>query len=187
MTDSFSRSILSMVSQSRDVLISHDVATFKQYENAGGQREALVYVALAALVGGLFNLGSDPAYGAWELLLGFVVTVSGFLVLTYAVCVFGNGAPSSVLYTFALFFAPLGVMIAGVVGIVRLIIPDPTLGGLLTLVGVILQLRFAYLAVRASLNLASRRKAVFILTAALFCQLVCTAFITLIHFGYQRI
>ena len=48
-------SIGDMLNQSMTVLTKPSVQTFEQFERRGGQREALIYVGVAAAVGGVLS------------------------------------------------------------------------------------------------------------------------------------
>jgi hypothetical protein len=48
--------ISDMISQSRDVLSKRDIATFGTHENKGSLQDAIIYMAIAAAITGLFGL-----------------------------------------------------------------------------------------------------------------------------------
>lgn len=153
-TDSPGSSIPQMFSQSRDVLASRSVAAFERHEKSGTLRDALIYMAIAAAITGLFGLAQGLAGFATNIL----VTLFGFLVFTYLVHYLGTrrggtGTLDEVAYSFALFWAPLSVafsllsllMILSIVGV--LLLPLIAIGAL------VLNVYFAYLATQASMNL----------------------------------
>jgi hypothetical protein len=152
-------SIGTMLQQSREVLTRPSVATFERYEKQGGLPDALVYVALAAAISGVFAL----AGGLSGFLAQIASTLLGFFVFTYLVYYIGQsrggtGTLDEVAYSFALFWAPLSVL-AGVITLLLVI----TLIGvlLLPLLGAALiaaNIYFAYLAVQASMNLEGSGK-----------------------------
>ena len=147
-------SVTEMIHQSRAVLSRPGVATFERYESRGTLQNALVYVALAAALTGLFGLSE----GLGGFVRNILVTLIGFSVFTYFVYWLGkrrggSGTLDEVAYTFALFWAPLSVLFAVV-----------TLLLVVTLVGVVFlpfvglaalaaNVYFAYLAVQSSMNL----------------------------------
>ena len=147
-------SVTEMIHQSRAVLSRPGVATFERYESRGTLQNALVYVALAAALTGLFGLSE----GLGGFVRNILITLIGFFVFTYFVYRLGkrrggSGTLDEVAYTFALFWAPLSVLFAVV-----------TLLLVVTLIGVVFlpfvglaalaaNVYFAYLAVQSSMNL----------------------------------
>lgn len=83
---SITDTIRNMWSQSVQVLSKPSVATFEQYENKGGLREALIYVLVASILAGVFGLEG----GVRGFLSGIVGTIVGFLAFTYLVFYFGK-------------------------------------------------------------------------------------------------
>jgi hypothetical protein len=160
-------SIGTMIQQSRDVLSNRSVATFEKYEKDGTLSDALVYMAIAAAITGVFGLTG----GVSGFIGGILSTLVGFFVFTYLVYFIGKqqggtGTINEVAYSFALFWAPLSV-IFGVLTLVLLI----TLIGILLvpIVGIlalVIQIYFAYLAVQSSMNLSAGNKIWLILIVA---------------------
>lgn len=151
---SVSSSISEMMSQSRTVLTRPSVATFERFERQGTLADALLYVALAAAITGVFGL----AEGFSGFLRNIVAALLGFLIFTYLVHWFGKrrggtGTFDEVAYSFALFWAPLSVLF----GVVALIFAITIIGliflPLIALVALGLNVYFAYLAVQSSMNL----------------------------------
>jgi len=156
-------SINEMVSQSMTVLTKPSVQSFEQFEKRGTQREALIYVgvaaALAGIVGAVFGLLTG---GIGGLIGGLVIGIVGpllsyfvfsFLIYTIGKSQGGTGTQDEVFYTTSLYTAP----ILAVTGIVNAI---PFLGCLLLPVTFILgiyQLYLGYLATRSSMNLIRTR------------------------------
>lgn len=143
-----------MVAQSRDVLTQRNVATFEKYEKDGDLRDAVIYVAAAALIAGLLGISAGP--------LGIVstvlTTVAGFLVFVYIVHWLGtrNGGTGSldeVAYTFSLFWGPVAVL-TGVAALVLLItVVGIVLIPLLLIASLVVNVWFSYMATQSSLNL----------------------------------
>ncbi len=153
-----SPSIPDMISQSRQVLTSPSVATFERFEDSGGLREALIYVAVAAAVSGLFGLGG----GLVGFLQNIVLTLLGFGVFTYLVYVFGKrqggtGTFDQVAYTFSLFWGPLAVLFGVLTLLLVITLVGVLLIPLLSLVAIAANVYFAYLAVQSSMNLKKGR------------------------------
>jgi hypothetical protein len=149
-----STSVSEMFGQSRLVLTSPSVATFERFEKHGTLREALIYVAIAGAITGVFGL----AEGLGGFLRNIVVTLVGFLVFTYLVNWFGKqrggtGTLDEVAYTFALFWAPLSVIFGGASFILAITVIGLVLLPLLALVALALNVWFAYMAVQSSMNL----------------------------------
>lgn len=147
-------SIGAMISQSRAVLTSPSIATFERYEKAGTLRDAIVYVALASAITGLFGL----AEGLGGFVGGVLTTILGFLIFTYLVYWLGKqrggtGSLDEVAYSFALFWAPLSILISLVTLVLVLTLIGILLVPLVALAGLALNVYFAYLATQASMNL----------------------------------
>lgn len=149
-----SSSITEMLRQSQVVLTQPSVATFERFENRGTLADALLYVAAAAAITGVFGLTE----GIGGFVRNILATLLGFFAFTFLVHWLGRqrggtGTLTEVAYSFALFWAPLSVLF-GVVSFVLLI----TLIGILALplvalVALAANVYFAYLAVQSSLNL----------------------------------
>jgi hypothetical protein len=147
-------SISQMLTQSRDVLLHPGVATFEKYEKLGTLRDAIVYVALAAAISGVLGLTE----GIGGFLRNLVAGILGFLIFTYLVHWLGTrrgatGTLDEVAYSFALFWAPLSVLISAVTLILVLTLIGVLLVPLVALAGLALNVYYAYLATQASLNL----------------------------------
>jgi hypothetical protein len=160
-------SIGDMVNQSRQVLSKPSVATFEQYENSGTLQQALIYVAIAAAITGIFGIFG----GLGAFLSGIISTLVGFLVFTYLVYFIGKqqggtGSYDQVAYTFSLFWAPLAVIF----GIVTLVLTITIIGiflvPLVAIAALIANVYFGYLAVQSSMNVEAGGKAWLILILA---------------------
>ena len=143
-----------MVRQSRTVLTQPSAATFERFEREGSLRDAIVYVALAGAVTGLFGLTE----GLGGFLRNVVSTVVGFLIFVYLVQWLasrrgGTGTLDEVAYSFSLFWAPLSVLISVATLVLVLTIVGILLVPLVALAGLALNVWFAYLATQASTNL----------------------------------
>jgi len=178
-------SIGDMLNQSMTVLTKPSVQSFEQFERRGGQREALIYVgvaaALAGIVGGLFGLLTGGIGGLiGGLVLGIVGPLLGFFVLSFLVYTIGKsqggtGTQDEVFYTTSLYTAP----ILAVTGIVNAI---PFLGCLLlpaTIVLGIYQLYLGYLATRSSMNL-QQNPAIITVVGAIIAMWIAGAILTFI-------
>jgi len=158
-TPSITDTVMKMVNQSIQVLTKPGVATFEQYENKGTQREAVIYVLVAAAITGLFSLGG----GLGAFLNGIVVTIVGFLIFTYLVHYVGkaqggSGSLDNVSYTFALFWAPINVLFALASLILTITVIGIFLIPLLAIGALVVNVYFAYLAVQSSMNLRDSGK-----------------------------
>lgn len=147
-------SISAMLEHSRLVLGQRTVAAFDQVEKEGTLLDAIIYVAIAAAISSVFGFVQGPAFFVSTL----ISTVLGFVVFVYIVHWLGTqrggtGTIDEVAYSFALFWAPLAVLL-GVV----------SLGLAITIVGIVLiplafiaflvlDVWFAYMATQASMNL----------------------------------
>ncbi len=158
-TPSITDTLMNMVNQSIQVLSKPSVATFEQYENKGTLREAVIYVLAASIITGLLSLGS----GLGGFLNGIIGTIIGFLVFTYLVHYVGKsqggtGSLDNVAYTFALFWAPINVLVAVVSLILIITLIGIFLIPLLVIVALVINVYFAYLAVQSSMNLRESGK-----------------------------
>jgi hypothetical protein len=143
-----------MLAQSQEVLTKPSVATFERFEDRGTLADALIYVAVAAAITGVFGLTG----GLGGFVGNILATLLGFFAFTFLVYWLGRqrggtGTLNQVAYSFALFWAPLSVLF-GVLSFVLLI----TIIGILALplvaiAALVANVYFAYLAVQSSLNL----------------------------------
>ncbi len=148
-------SITDMFTQSRDVLTNRSVAAFERHEKSGTLRDAVAYVALAGAITGLFGLTD----GLGGFIANILFTILGFLIFTYIVHWLGSrrggtGTLDEVAYSFALFWAPLSVLISIVTLILILTLVGVLLIPLVAIAGIALNVYFAYLATQSSMNLA---------------------------------
>lgn len=158
-TPSITDTVMNMVSQSIQVLTKPSVETFEQYENKGTLRDAVIYVLIAAVITGLFSLGS----GLGAFLNGIIGTLVGFLIFTYLVYYIGKiqggtGSLDNVAYTFALFWAPINVLVAVISLILLITLIGIFLIPFLTIGALVISVYFAYLAVQSSMNLRESGK-----------------------------
>jgi hypothetical protein len=168
-------SVGDMLNQSITVITKPSVATFEQYERRGGQREALIYVIIAAVlvgvVGAVFGLIGGPVGAIVGLLRGVFALVS-FYVFAFALHFMGKqqggtGTQDEVFYTTALYTAPI-LAVTGVVGAI------PIIGCLAAPVSFVLwiyQCYLGYLAARSSMNL-DQNKAIISVVVAIVAQIV---------------
>ncbi len=153
-------SVGDMVSQSREVLTKRDTATFETFENKGGLREALIYMAVAAAITGVFGLGD----GIGGFVRGILSTLIGFFVFTYLVYFIGKqqggtGTLDQVAYSFALFYAPLTILFAALSLVLLITVVGILLLPFVGIAAIIANIYFAYLAVQSSMNLTDSSKA----------------------------
>lgn len=169
-------SINEMISQSMKVLTKPAVATFEEFERAGGQREATIYVmvaaAISAVVSLLFGLLGGIVAAILAGILGFILPVVGFYVFTFLVFYIGKqqggtGSQDEVFYTMALFVAPIQA-VTGVVSSIPLL---NCLALPATFVLGIYQIYLGYLATRSSMNL-DQNKAIITLVLAFIAQIL---------------
>ncbi len=152
-------SIGDMVNQSKEVLSKRDTATFETFENKGGIREALIYMAIAAAITGVFGLGDGVA----GFVRGILSTLIGFFVFSYLVYFIGKqqggtGSLDQVAYSFALFYAPLTVVFAAITLILVITLVGILLVPVVGILAIIANIYFAYLAVQSSMNMTDSGK-----------------------------
>ncbi len=169
-------SINEMLNQSIQVLTKPGVETFERFERHGGQREATIYImiaaaisAVAALVFGLLNGIVAALLGA---VFGFVLPVVGFYIFVFLVYFIGKqqggtGTQDEVFYTMSLFVAPIQA-VTGAVSAIPLV---GCLAAPATFALGIYQIYLGYLGVRSSMNL-DQNKAIITLVAAFIVQLI---------------
>jgi hypothetical protein len=174
-------SISEMLNQSTTVLTKPSVQTFEQYEKRGGTREAIVYIAVAAVLAGIaglvFGLFGGITGAIVGLLGGLLRPLIGFFVFAYVLYWVGKqqggtGTQDEVFYTCALYTAPL-LAITGVVGAIPLI---SCLFLPVSLVLGIYQIYLGYLAARSSMNL-DQNKAIISVAAAIVAMWIVSVFI----------
>jgi Yip1-like protein len=170
-------SVGDMLNQSMTVLTKPSVQSFEQFEKRGGQREALIYVGVAAAIGGilsaifgLFTGGVTGAIGG--LLAGLLLPlisffVSAWLIYTIGKSQGGTGTQDEVFYTVALYLAPI-LAINGIIGsnIIFACLAFPV-----SLALGIYGIYLGYLAIRASMNL-DQNKAIITMVLAFLAQLL---------------
>lgn len=156
-----SGSLGEMVSSSIVVLTQPSIPTFERFERRGGLQQALIYVAIGAVITGLVSIFGGIAAA----IAGLVGALLGFVVFAFATfyigkALGGTGTLDEVAYSFALFSVPLSVIgsILGLIPIINIIV------GLVLLV---LQIYLGYLAARSSLNLDGGRAIATLILAAL--------------------
>jgi len=178
-----------MLSQSMVVMSKPSVNTFERFEKRGGMQQALIYVAVGAVIVGLFSLFG----GLLAFLGGIIGTLLGFLVFVYVTHAVGQsqggtGTLDEVAYTFSLFWVPLSI-VGGLLILVVSLLGFLTFGLgflLLPLVGLVviaLNIYFGYLAVQSSMNLYNGGSKVWItlIAAALASWLVSSIITRVLH------
>jgi len=170
-------SINEMISQSMTVLTKPSVQSFEQFEKRGGQREALIYVGVAAVIGAvlsaIFGLIGGGITGAIGGLIGGLVLpllsfyVSAWLIYTVGKAQGGTGTQDEVFYSIALYLAPI-LAINGVIGSNVLF---ACLAFPVSLALGIYGIYLGYLAVRSSMNL-EQNKAIITMVLAFVAQVV---------------
>ena len=151
-----SPSIPDMIAQSREVLTRPSVATFEKFEKSGNLVNALIYVAIAAAIAGVFGLANGLS-GFLQNILG---TLLGFVVFTYLVYWLGKrrggtGTFDEVAYTFSLFWGPLAIVFGALTLLLVITLIGIIFLPLLALIAIAANVYFAYLAVQSSMNLES--------------------------------
>ena len=169
-------SINEMLNQSIQVLTKPGVETFERFERHGGQREATIYIMIAAAISAVaalvFGLLNGIAAALLNAALGFILAVVGFYIFVFLVYFIGKqqggtGTQDEVFYTMSLFVAPIQA-VTGAVGAI------PLLGCLAlpaTFALGIYQIYLGYLGVRSSMNL-DQNKAIITLVLAFIAQLI---------------
>jgi hypothetical protein len=168
MTNQQTSSITEMFGQSVEVMTKPSVTTFEQYERRGTLAQAAIYVAIGAVLSGLFGLTG----GIGGFIGGVLVSLIGFFLFTGLVYYVGttqggSGTYNEVAYTFSLFWAPMAII--GALG--SLILAITIIGiifipiWLLVVLGV--NAFFAYLAVQSSMNMHESGKIFITLGAAI--------------------
>jgi hypothetical protein len=173
-------SVGDMLNQSMTVLTKPSVQSFELFEKRGGQREALIYVVIAAVLVGVVGL-------AFGFLGGFVGAIGGLLRGVFALLGFyvfafvmsyvgkqqgGTGTQDEVFYTASLYTAP----ILAVTGVVSAI---PIIGCLalpVTFALGLYQIYLGYLAARSSMNL-QQNPAIITVVAAIVAQFIVGVFV----------
>lgn len=153
-------SIGTMVRHSRELLTKPSTATFERFEKDGTFADALIYVAIAAAISGIFGLVN----GIVGFLSQILLTLLGFVVFVYLVYYIGtrqggSGTLDEVAYSFALFWAPLSVLFGVLTLLLVITLVGILLVPLVALAALAANVYFGYLAVRSSMNLTESGKA----------------------------
>lgn len=157
-------SLSQMVSSSIAVLSRPSIATFEQHERRGTLQNALMYLAVAGVVGAVVGFlggllpGAPTAIGA--AIGGFLNVFIGFLLFTGTTYYVGKsqggtGTFDEVAFTFSLFWVPLSILAA-----------IPVIGWCLSPIALVVAVYFAYLAIHSSMNLNDSAKVIITLGAA---------------------
>ena len=169
-------SINEMLNQSIQVLTKPGVETFERFERHGGQREATIYIMIAAAISAavalVFGLLGGIVQSLLSAVLGFILPVVGFYIFVFLVYFIGKqqggtGTQDEVFYTMSLFVAPIQA-VTGAVGAIPLL---GCLAAPATFALGIYQIYLGYLGVRSSMNL-DQNKAIITLVAAFIAQLI---------------
>lgn len=170
-----------MINQSIKVLTQPRIETFEEFEKHGGQREALTYVAVAAVLAGVvaFIVGifTGPVGAIIALVGALVAPLLSFFIFAFVVNWMGKrqggtGTQDEVFYTCALYTAPI-LAVTGIVGNI------PLLNCVFAPISLILglyQIYLGYLATRASMNL-DQNKAIITVVVAIIAQWIVFAVI----------
>jgi hypothetical protein len=169
-------SINEMLNQSIQVLTKPGVETFERFERHGGQREATIYIMIAAAISAavalVFGLLGGIVQALLSAVLGFILPVVGFYIFVFLVYFIGKqqggtGTQDEVFYTMGLFVAPIQA-VTGAVGAIPLLnclaLPATFALG-------IYQIYLGYLGVRSSMNL-DQNKAIITLVLAFIAQVI---------------
>lgn len=174
-------SIGEMINQSMQVLTKPSVETFERFERHGGQREATIYIMVAAAISAAVSLVFGLLNGVVAALLagvlGFILPVVGFYLFVFLVYFIGKqqggtGTQDEVFYTMGLFVAPIQA-VTGAVGAIPIL---NCLAFPVTLALGIYQIYLGYLGVRSSMNLA-QTPAIITLVLAFIAQLIIVSII----------
>ncbi|MBA3945014.1 MAG: hypothetical protein H0X37_10690 [Herpetosiphonaceae bacterium] len=160
-------SLQEMVNSSILVLTQPSVPTFERFERRGNLQKALIYIAVAAIIAGIFGLFGGPRRFIGQL----IAVIVNFLVFTYATYYIGQrqggtGTLDEVAYTFSLFVAPLQV-IGSILGTVLLLLAFiPIINVLAAIIGLIVaiailvfEIRLGHMAVESSMNITDSGRA----------------------------
>jgi hypothetical protein len=155
-------SLQEMLNQSIQVVTNPSVPTFEKYEKRGTVTNAAIYVAIGAVISGIFGIFTG---GIGGLIAGVISALIVFFVFTGLVYLIGKqmtgtGTWDEVAYTFSLFTVPLTIVSAILTLLLTIFNLIPILGALAGLAGLfiwifimIIQVYFGYLAVQSSMNL----------------------------------
>jgi hypothetical protein len=169
-------SINEMLNQSIQVLTKPGVETFERFERHGGQREATIYIMIAAAISAavalVFGLLGGIVQALLSAVLGFILPVVGFYIFVFLVYFIGKqqggtGTQDEVFYTMGLFVAPIQA-VTGAVGAIPLL---GCLAAPATFALGIYQIYLGYLGVRSSMNL-DQNKAIITLVLAFIAQVI---------------
>lgn len=176
-----------MLDDSRAILTRPSVATFDRYGRGGDALAAAKYVGAAALLGALLGwlirvalTGStgnlfvvlvNTATGAIDVLLGFFFFV--FLVHLIGQYQGGMGSFDGLAYAFALFVAPISVIVLALELLLPVLVPNGlALARLVRVAEIVLWAVFAWLAIRSVLRMRDNRSILITLGGAVLAMIV---------------
>lgn len=154
-----------MLRQSMDVLLHPSIHTFRRYAVRASDSDALTYVAVAAFIVTLLGaIASGGGMNVIGLLFAIINALFGFYlfagIMYFIARQFGgSGEFITVVYLFALFYAPILVLTWLVLVAVRFI-PGAAIASLpIYFLGFVLQAFYAYQAIQAGMYLRRKRDA----------------------------
>jgi hypothetical protein len=159
-------SLSEMINSSIVVLTKPSVSTFEQFERRGTLQTAMIYLAVAgvvgAVVGFLAGMLPGPPSPIVAAITGFINVFILFFLFTGTTYLVGKnqggtGTFDEVAYTFSLFWVPLSILSA-----------IPIIGICLSPVVLVAAIFFAYLAIQSSMNLGDTTKAAITLAVSAF-------------------
>ena len=154
-----------MLRQSMDVLLHPSVYTFRRYAPRASDSDALTYVAVAAFIVMLMGVVvSSGGMGVIGLLFAIINTLFGFYlfagVMYFIAKQFGgNGEFITVVYLFALFYAPILLLTWLVLVVARFVPGASSVSLAIYFLGFVLQAFYAYQAIQAGMYLRRKRDA----------------------------
>ncbi|MEI6179835.1 MAG: YIP1 family protein [Chloroflexales bacterium] len=165
-------SLPEMLVQSRELMQNPSVPVFEHYEQRGTITNAAIYVGVAALIAAALGFIG----GINGLISGLLISLVQFFAFTGMVYFLGKrlyagtGTWDEVAYTFSLFTAPLIVVGALLSFVVALLGWIPLIGwlvgfagGIVSILLLVVQVYYAYLAVQSSMNLRDQSQALTVL------------------------
>jgi apolipoprotein N-acyltransferase len=154
-----------MLNQSIQIFTHPHERTFQRYSLRGNRMDAAIYVGLVAFLTGLLSMLANPMrLGVMDIVMDVIITLLGFFFFAAIVWYVGNyqggrGSFEEIVYTFALFHAPITLVFWLLERLMPVLPAGTAILPWLSIINLLLEAFFTYLAVQASMRFQKRTTA----------------------------